>query len=118
MSRVVHFEIAADDPERAVSFYRNVFGWDAQKWDGPTDYWLLMTGPEDEPGIDGAIQRQSDSLSSVTNVVGVDSIDDAVAKIEANGGTMVVPKTKIPGVGFVAYLEDTEGNIIGMIEGG
>ena len=44
MGRVVHFEIHADDPERAVKFYRGVFGWDVTKWDGPVDYWLVDHG--------------------------------------------------------------------------
>ena len=58
MARVVHFELAADDPERAAKFYEGVFGWQIQKWDGPQDYWLATTGPKDTPGIDGAIMRR------------------------------------------------------------
>jgi predicted enzyme related to lactoylglutathione lyase len=118
MSRVVHFELPADDPERAVAFYQKAFGWRIEKWEGPTDYWLVTTGSEDEPGIDGAIQRRDDGLAGLTNVLGVTSVDDAVAKVEANGGTIVMPKTEIPGVGFIAYFRDPEGNILGMIQGG
>jgi hypothetical protein len=59
MARVVHFEIHADNPERAAAFYRKVFDWQITKWDGPADYWLITTGPDSEPGINGAIvQRQ------------------------------------------------------------
>ena len=50
MPRVIHFEIPTDDPERAAKFYRNVFGWEIQKWDGPVEYWLVTTGDEDQPG--------------------------------------------------------------------
>src|SRR3972149_5570591 len=58
MPRVIHFEIAADDPERAVAFYRKVFGWEIQKWEGPMEYWVITTGPKEEPGIDGGLGRR------------------------------------------------------------
>jgi len=57
MPRVIHFEIPADDPARAVKFYEAVFGWKIEKWNGPMDYWLAMTGEQEQPGIDGAITR-------------------------------------------------------------
>ena len=60
MSRVVHFEIPADDPERAINFYEKVFGWRFEKWEGPIEYWLVKTGPEDQPGIDGGLTRRED----------------------------------------------------------
>ena len=56
MPRVIHFEFAADNPERAAKFYREVFGWESAKWGGPMDYWLVKTG-SDGPGIDGGILR-------------------------------------------------------------
>lgn len=61
MPRVVHFEIHADDPERAAAFYSSVFGWEIMKWDGPFDYWLVRTGPREEMGIDGGILRRQGS---------------------------------------------------------
>ena len=54
MSRVIHFEISADDPDRAVIFYGNVFSWKIEKWD-PFEYWTVTTGKDDEPGINGAV---------------------------------------------------------------
>ncbi|HOC31682.1 MAG TPA: VOC family protein, partial [Armatimonadota bacterium] len=53
MPRPIHFELPADDPERAVRFYENVFGWKVQKWDGPQEHWLITTGEAPAPGIDG-----------------------------------------------------------------
>ena len=53
MNRPVHFEIPADDVERAVAFYQKTFGWTIKKWDGPIPYWMVTTGPEDEGGING-----------------------------------------------------------------
>ena len=64
MSRVVHFEIPADNPERIAEFYNKVLGWDIQKWEGPVDYWLISTGKETEPGIHGGIARKKDRPAS------------------------------------------------------
>ena len=58
MGRIVHFEIHADDPERAARFYEAVLGWTSQKWDGPADYWLMTTGDPAERGIDGAVMKR------------------------------------------------------------
>ena len=85
MPRPVHFEISADDPERALHFYREVFGWQSQKWDGPRDYWLLSTGANDEPGIDGGLALRHPG-PPVVNTIEVDSIDAHLAKIASQGG--------------------------------
>jgi uncharacterized protein len=116
MSRVVHFELCADDPERAVKFYEDVFGWQIQKWDGPQDYWLATTGPKDTPGIDGAIMRRDPSMPAVVNTIDVTALDDMIAAVKANGGTIVAPRMTIPGVGYFAYCQDTEGNTFGMMQ--
>jgi hypothetical protein len=116
MPRVVHFEIAADDPERAVSFYETVFGWEITKWDGPMEYWLIKTGPEDEPGIDGGLAKRTDPSTGTENTIDVDSVDDYVAKIEAGGGKILRPKSAVPGVGWLAYCQDTEGNTFGIMQ--
>jgi predicted enzyme related to lactoylglutathione lyase len=116
MPRVVHFEINADDPERATRFYGKVFGWTVQKWDGPVDYWLLMTGDDKEPGIDGAITPRSDPPEATVVTVDVSSIDECVNHVRENGGTVIVPKMPVPGVGWLAYCRDTEGNTFGMMQ--
>lgn len=115
MPRVVHFEIPADDPERAIEFYRKVFGWEIEKWEGPFDYWLVNTGDESEPGINGAIMsRGIDGI--VKNAIAVDSVDEYIKKIEAAGGKMSMEKSEIPGVGIIAEFKDTEGNISIILE--
>jgi hypothetical protein len=116
MSRVVHFEIPADDPERAIKFYEEAFGWTFEKWEGPMDYWLISTGPEDEPGIDGGLAPKQDPETGVENTIDVASVDEAVAKVEAGGGKVIRPKSAVPGVGWLAYCEDTEGNRFGVME--
>ncbi len=116
MPRVIHFELPVDDPARAANFYRNVFGWQINKWDGPEDYWLVTTGEGSEPGIDGALTHRSEGFMSTVNTVGVDSVDEFAAKIQANGGKILMPKAAIPGMGWLAYGQDTEGNKFGMMQ--
>ncbi len=114
MARVVHFELAADDPERAGKFYREVFGWESHKWEGPEDYWMLATG--EGPGIDGAIMRRNEHLPNIVNTVDVTSLDAALEKVEGAGGKVVMPKMAVPGIGWLAYCQDTEGNTFGMMQ--
>lgn len=116
MSRVIHFDLPADDPERAMSFYQDVFGWTFEKWDGPMDYWLISTGPEDEPGIDGGLSVRSDPEERTDTTIGVDSLDETLDEIKANGGVILREKSAVPGVGWLAYCQDTEGNSFGVME--
>ena len=116
MSRVTHFEIPADDPERAIKFYETVFGWTIEKWDGPIEYWMVMTGPEDQPGIDGGLARREDPATGVENMIDVKNLDQSIVDVEANGGTIFRPRMAIPGVGWLAYIKDTEGNVFGLME--
>lgn len=116
MARVVHFEIGADDPEKIVNFYRSVFGWTIEKWDGPMEYWLVMTGDPSEPGIDGGIGRRTESWDKIVNTISVESVDEYVKKIESLGGTVIRPKSAIPGVGYLAYCMDPDGNPFGIMQ--
>jgi predicted enzyme related to lactoylglutathione lyase len=116
MPRVVHFELEAKEPERAVKFYTDVFGWSVKKWDGPMDYWLFVTG-EDGPGINGGLSRKTtDTPMNTVNTIGVSSVDEFTAKITQHGGKIVMPKMVIPGVGYLAYCQDTEGNTFGIMQ--
>jgi predicted enzyme related to lactoylglutathione lyase len=116
MPRPIHFEIPAENPERAINFYSNVFGWKFTKWDGPMDYWIISTGQAPEPGIDGGLMPRRDPAQPCVNTVGVANLDDSVAVVQTNGGSIAVPKMPIPGVGWLAYCKDTEGHIYGMMQ--
>ena len=116
MSRVVHFEIPADDPERAIQFYESVFGWRIEKWEGSIEYWLIMTGPEDEPGIDGGLARREDPATTIENFIDTMDLDASLQAVTAQGGEIFRPKMTVPGVGWLAYIKDTEGNIFGLME--
>ena len=115
MSRVVHFEIPASNPERASAFYQKVFGWKIEKWPGPMDYWMVTTGAEGTPGINGGLMPNT-NVKTTTNTIGVESVDAAIAASTKAGGKLVMPKTPIPGVGHFAYCEDTEGNLFGVMQ--
>lgn len=115
MPKVIHFEIPADNPERAIEFYQKVFEWKITKWEGEFDYWLVEAGEEDEPGINGAI-KPKDFGSMISTVIGVDSYDDFAQKIEDEGGKMISDKMKIPGIGITGSFKDTEGNVLSIIE--
>ncbi len=114
MSKVIHFEIPADDPKRAIKFYEDVFGWEIEKWEHG-DYWLVSTGPEDEPGINGAIMPKENG-NVVRDTISVDSYEEFAKKIESHGGKMLTEKMPIPGMGFNGLFKDTEGNVSGIIE--
>jgi uncharacterized protein len=123
MPRVVHFEIHAEDPERAVKFYQSLFGWEVTKWDGPQPYWLVTTGAEGQPGINGGILRrmgpapaENQAVNSYVCTVDVPDLDQRMKKMETLGGGIAVPKMPIPGMGWLAYAKDTEGNIFGMMQ--
>jgi predicted enzyme related to lactoylglutathione lyase len=114
MPRVMHFEIPSDNPEKAMDFYRNVFGWGFSRF-GEYDYWMTKSD-DSEKGIDGAIMKRMDPAQPVVNSLMVDSVDDFAKKIESEGGQIVVPKMPIGDFGFVAYFKDLDGNIFGIAE--
>lgn len=114
-SRVTHFEIPTEDPQRAAQFYSAAFGWQIQKWEGPQEYWLVHTG-EGQPGIDGGIMRRSGPFDRVVNTVSVDDIGKATARVQELGGTLVGEKATIPDIGYLQYAQDPDGNIFGMMQ--
>ena len=121
MARVVHFEIHAENTERAIQFYQKSFGWEFQKWEGPIDYWLVMTGPKDQPGIDGGLvprQVEIDGQAVIAYVCTIDvpDIDATVSTVEKNGGTIAIAKMAVPTVGWLVYFKDTEGNMVGAMQ--
>jgi len=123
MPRVIHFEIHADQPERAIAFYSGVFGWVFDRFKGDAPYWLVTTGAPGVPGIDGGmILRRGNRPEAMAAVNGyvctidVPDVDAYVAKVEASGGTRAVEKTAIAKVGWLAYCKDPEGNLFGIMQ--
>lgn len=132
MATVNHFEILADDLDRAVTFYRTVFGWKIQEWQD-SGYFLIDTGEFPEVnkdgktftiGVNGAImKRKGDNFKFLSQkgsgfvcYIGVQNYEESKAKIEEAGGKSLNEKTEMKGVGIYSYFEDTEGNVFGLIE--
>ena len=122
MDKVVHFEIPFENKQRAMDFYSQSFGW--QLKDMPEMNYVMAntvaTGPDYRPTEPGAIngglfQRPKEAPAPVL-YVGVSSVDESIEKVQAAGGTVVTPKTPIPGMGAYARISDTEGNIVGLFE--
>ena len=125
-NRLVHFEIHAEDPERAAAFYKAAFGWEITKWDSPAmEYWMIMTAPKDstEPGINGGLMRrrgpapvEGEAVNAFVSTMDVTSYDETHEKILKAGGTMAVPKAALPGMAWLGYYKDTEGNVFGIYQ--
>lgn len=113
--RVVHFDIDAEDVTRAKKFYEKVFYWKFRHWKGATEYWLIETGGEEEPGINGGLSKREETNPKVILTINVPSRDEFAKKIEENGGK-ILDKMAVPGVGWFALCEDTEGNMFGIME--
>jgi hypothetical protein len=113
MSRITHFEIPTENPEVSMAFYNNVFNWTFQQF-GQNNYWLATTGSSDEPGINGAIMKKRDPKQPMTNSISVENIDAVIIAIEENGGKIVVPKTAVSNIGYMAFFTDPDQNILGL----
>ncbi len=125
MRKVVHFEIPAEDLDRAKKFYDSVFGWQISTMPVPGgEYTSLVTTAVDqqtqmptEPGaINGGMMERNEHTPSPVITIDVDAIDDALKEIESRGGSTVQPRTAIEGMGAFAYFKDPEGNVMGLWE--
>ncbi len=119
MNKVVHFEIPFDDKERAKKFYSSAFGWTIDEMP-EIEYISLNTTPTDEKGyptepggINGGLTARASDVSAPVIVIGVDSVDEYIKKVEAAGGTIGQSK-EVPNMGYYAYVKDTEGSTIGL----
>ncbi|MBK8954960.1 MAG: VOC family protein [Saprospiraceae bacterium] len=113
--RIVHFEIPCDHPESVMKFFSDVFGWQFSQF-GNMDYWSVSTGDPSTPGINGGLMAKKHPDQPIVNTIQVESVEAHSTKISAAGGTIVVPKMAIPGVGWLAYFKDPDGNIHGIFE--
>jgi len=119
--RPIHFEIHAENPQRAIAFYTALFGWTFTQW-GDQPYWLAATGDKSTPGIDGGLlPRQGAAPANMAAVnafvctVDVADVDAYSKRVVELGGSIALAKMPIPTVGWLAYGKDTEGNLFGMM---
>ncbi len=121
-SRIVHFEIPVDDVARAQDFYSAAFGWTLNSMG--EGYTLVMTTPSDsttgrpvDPGaINGGMLKRQVPITSIVITAGVDDINEALAAVEAAGGTVVRGAEPVGEAGIAAYIKDPEGNVIGLFQ--
>ena len=123
MDKIVHFEIPFDDKKRAMKFYSDVFGWKLTDM-AEMSYVMAETVAVDdkqmpkEPGaINGGLFQRPKEAPHPVIYAGVESVEQAIKKVQAAGGKVVTPKTPIPGMGAFARVIDPEGNVIGLFEG-
>src|SRR5688572_23325982 len=114
------FAIHADDVERAIAFYEAVFGWAFEPW-GPPGFYLIQTGDEASPGIQGLLHKRHEprtgtGLNGFEPTFAVDDVDAVLAAVAANGGTVTLGKSPIPTVGTLVRFLDTEGNDMGAMK--
>lgn len=121
MNSIVHFEIPINSPEEAKKFYSDTFGWNIQQW-GDKDYWMASTTEVDEqtrmpkkPGmINGGMMKREGDFQHPILTISVDDIEATLAKIEAAGGKTIKGKDAVGDMGWTAYFEDTQGNMMGL----
>lgn len=118
MATIVHFDISADEPERAKAFYEKLFDWKMEKLPGPMDYYMIATkGIDGAQGIGGGMaKRDAGQQPGIINYIGVLSIDKTLEQVAASGGTVLMPVQPVPGYGLLAICADTEGNMFGVFE--
>ena len=123
MPRLIHFEIHASDPERVQVFYRTLFGWQFQAWNGPVEYWVITTGDAAQPGINGGMVRrrgpapaEGQAVNAFVCTVDVADLDATLRALPGAGGTLALPKMAVPGVGWLAYVKDPDGNLCGLMQ--
>lgn len=121
---IVHFEIPADNPERAAKFYRDLFGWDIKQYEGSAaggiDYWMVQTVPTNaegmptRPGVNGGMMKRMYPGQAPVNYVSVEDVDEFVRKAERLGAKVIMGKHPVPGMGWLAQFNDTEGNVFAI----
>lgn len=123
---IVHFEIPADKPERAAKFYRELFGWQIDRWEGTPDdresfeYWMVKTVPTDaqgkptSPGVNGGLMPRMFPQQAPVNYIDVEDLDEFVGRAEKLGAKVMMPRRPVPGMGWFAQLTDTEGNVFAL----
>jgi uncharacterized protein len=124
-NKITYFEVAANDGERARKFYESVFGWKIKKWEGTgpdadMNVWMIKTGTEAEPGIEGMLMLRAENPKTGQEkaffcTISVDDLDAAVAKVKQAGGK-VLDQMEDDEMGRFASAEDSEGNKFGIME--
>lgn len=115
-NKLTHFAIHIDDIERAKNFYGDVFDWGFVSY-GQPDFLQIKTDNTEAGELIGALQSRQyspvkEKIIGLECTIAVEDIDDISKRVEQKGGKILMPKTQIPYVGWIAKFMDTEGNLI------
>ena len=136
MPTIVHFEIPADDVERAKRFYTDLFGWKIERMPTysahddnnskltsaatgePIEYWIITTTDDkgNKAALGGGMMKRQMPEDHITNYIAVDSVDEYSSKVEKLGGKVFAHKHAVPGIGYFALCSDTENNVFAIWE--
>jgi predicted enzyme related to lactoylglutathione lyase len=117
MPTIVHFDLPAEDLTRARKFYENLFGWTFTRPPMPMEYYLFTTtGLDGSPGAGGGMGKRMAPDQRMVNYFGVPSVEEYLNKAKSLGASVVMPKSPVPGFGYLALCVDTEGNPFGLWE--
>ena len=121
MANIQHFAINADDVPRARHFYEGVFGWRFRAWGPPKFFMIETAAPGETQTVHGSLQGRRELVPGAKTVgfectFSVESIDATAAAVLAHGGSVVIPKSIIPGVGTLMFFQDTEGNAFAAMQ--
>jgi uncharacterized protein len=116
INKMTHFAIHIDNIERAKKFYDGVFEWGFSAY-GQDDFLQIKADKSGNGELIGAMQSRkyspvTDKIIGLECTVGVENIDETIERVKNNGGQVLIPKTTIPYVGYIAKFSDTEGNLI------
>jgi len=116
MSAIVHFDVPAEDIERAKKFYSVLFGWKFESFPDMQYNLITTTNVDGTPGVGGGMGKRMEPSQRMINYFGVSSIDAAMKQVKSLGGKVLTEKMAVPGMGFLASCKDTEGNMFGLWE--
>lgn len=115
-----HFAINADDVYASKTFYEQVLGWRFSPW-GPPGFFKIETGTDTEPGIGGALQQRRTLIEGQPTLglectFAVEDVDATARAVLAAGGTLLMERFTIAGVGHLIFFADPSGNPIGAMQ--
>jgi uncharacterized protein len=119
---LIHFEIPASDVAKLKAFYEQVFGWTILQAEGPIEYWIIQTVPTDQqgmllhPGVNGGMYKRMGPESKPINYISVENIREFLEKIAKLGGKVTQDIQEVPEVGWIAAVEDPEGNAFALLQ--
>jgi predicted enzyme related to lactoylglutathione lyase len=116
MPTIVHFDVPAEDIERAKKFYSALLGWKFESFPEMQYNLITTTNLDGTPGVGGGMGKRMDPSQRMMNYFGVSSIDTAMKQVKSLGGSILSKKMAVPQMGYLVNCIDTEGNMFGLWE--